>query len=92
MGFVELEVDGDPNYKRWVIFDASFDYEIGTFDGSSLSTDSENYIGDIGDTYYAAQTFNNSPDGRTVIMGWLRTRKNNVYVVNNMPFNHVIPS
>ena len=87
MDFVELEVDGNPNYKRWLIYDASFDYEIGTFDGSSLSTDSENYIGDLGDTYYAAQTFNNSPDGRTVIMGWLRTRKNNVYVDNNMPFN-----
>ena len=87
MDMVELEVDGDPNYKKWLIYDASFDYEIGTFNGLSLLTDGKNHIGDLGDAYYAAQTFNNSPDGRTVIMGWLRTRKNNVFVDNNMPFN-----
>lgn len=87
MDLVELRVDGNPNNKKWLIFDASFDYEIGTFDGLSLSTDQKNHLGDIGDAYYAAQTFNNGPDGRTVIMGWLRTRDNNVYVDHNMPFN-----
>lgn len=87
MDLVELSVDQDPNNKRWVIYDASFDYEIGTFDGLHLSTDGENHLGDLGNAYYAAQTFNNSPDGRTVIMGWLRTSDNNVYVDNKMPFN-----
>lgn len=37
--------------------------------------------------FYAAQTFNNSPDERTIIIGWLRTSDNNVYVDNKMPFN-----
>ena len=87
MDLVELRVDGDPNNKKWLIYDASFDYEIGTFDGQSLVTDQKNHLGDLGDAYYAAQTFNNSPDGRTVIMGWLRTRDNNMYVDQNMPFN-----
>ena len=87
MDLVELRVDGDPNNKKWLIYDASFDYEIGTFDGQSLVTDQKNHLGDLGDAYYAAQTFNNSPDGRTVIMGWLRTRNNNMYVDQNMPFN-----
>lgn len=87
MDMVELEVDGNPNNKRWLIYDASFDYEIGTFDGQSLVTDQKNHLGDLGDAFYAAQTFNNSPDERTVIMGWLRTGKNNVYVDQKMPFN-----
>ena len=87
MDMVELEVDGDPNYKKWLIYDASFDYEIGTFDGQSLKTDQKNYLGDLGDAFYAAQTFNNSPDGRTVIIGWLRTGEKDVYVNNDMPFN-----
>ena len=87
MDMVELEVDADPNNKRWLIYDASFDYEIGTFDGQSLVTDQKNHLGDLGDAYYAAQTFNNNPDKRTVIMGWLRTGKNNIYVNQKMPFN-----
>ncbi len=91
MDLVELKVDGNPNNKKWLIFDASFDYEIGTFDGLSLSTNKKNHLGDLGNAYYAAQTFNNSPDGRTVIMGWLRTRDKNIgknfYVDQNMPFN-----
>ncbi len=87
MDFVELAVDGDLNNKRWLIYDASFDYEIGTFDGQSLVTDQKNHLGDLEDAYYAAQTFNNSPDERTVIMGWLRTSDNNVYVDQKMPFN-----
>jgi len=91
MDLVELRVDGDPNNKKWLIYDASFDYEIGTFDGVSLSTDQKNHLGDLGNAYYAAQTFNNSPDGRTVIMGWLRTRDKNIgekfYIDQKMPFN-----
>tara|TARA_B100001063_G_C16777100_1_gene566459 strand:- start:114 stop:1607 length:1494 start_codon:yes stop_codon:yes gene_type:complete len=91
MDLVELRVDGDSNNKKWLIYDASFDYEIGTFDGVSLSTDKKNYLGDLGNAFYAAQTFNNSPDGRTVIVGWLRTRDKNIgerfYIDQKMPFN-----
>ncbi|MEK9517558.1 MAG: GH32 C-terminal domain-containing protein, partial [Flavobacteriaceae bacterium] len=90
MDMVELKVDGEPGNKKWLIYDASFDYEIGTFDGQSLITDQKNHLGDLGNAYYAAQTFNNSPDERTVIMGWLRTRKKDVYVNHNMPFNQHI--
>lgn len=87
MDLVELPVDQNPNKKKWLIYDASFDYEIGSFDGNRLITDEKNFLGDLGNAYYAAQTFNNSPDGRTVIIGWLRTRDNNVFVNNKMPFN-----
>tara|TARA_X000000950_G_scaffold283073_2_gene383147 strand:- start:620 stop:2086 length:1467 start_codon:yes stop_codon:yes gene_type:complete len=87
MDMVELAVDGDLNNKKWLIYDASFDYEIGSFDGNTLTTDKKSFLGDLGNAYYAAQTFNNSPDDRTVIIGWLRTTDNNIYIDNKMPFN-----
>ena len=87
MDMVPLKVDGDPDKIKWLIYDASFDYEVGAFDGTTLTTDKTTLLGDYGDAYYAAQTFNNSPDDRTVIIGWLKTKKNNIFWDNNMPFN-----
>ena len=84
MDFVHLPVDGDPADKKWLLFDASFDYEIGEFDGKTFTTDGKVGLGDFGPNYYAAQTFNNSPDGRTVVIGWMR--KSNFDKVG-MPFN-----
>ena len=72
MDFVHLPVDGDSDNKKWLLFDASFDYEIGEFDGTTFTTDKKVGLGDYGKNYYAAQTFNNSPDGRTVVIGWMR--------------------
>ena len=86
MDLVELTVDGNPQNRKWLIYDASFDYEIGFFNGKSMITNKSKYLGDLGKNYYAAQTFNNSPDGRTVIIGWM-PMKENVFVDNNMPFN-----
>ena len=72
----------DPDNKKWLLYDASFDYEIGDFDGKTFTTDGKRFIGDLGSNFYAAQTFNNSPDGRTVIIGWMRDGK-----YPDMPFN-----
>ena len=84
---VELEVDGDPNNTKWLIYDASFDYEIGTFDGNTFTSDGETLLGDLGQNYYAAQTFNGSPDDRTVIIGWMRSYDDSPFMSSNMPFN-----
>ena len=84
MDFVHLPVDGDPNNKKWLLFDASFDYEMGEFDGTTFSSDKKVGLGDFGKNYYAAQTFNNSPDGRTVVIGWMRGSDFNKV---GMPFN-----
>ena len=84
MDFVHLPVDGDPKNKKWLLFDASFDYEIGEFDGTTSTTDKKVGLGDYGKNYYAAQTFNNSPDGRTVVIGWMRHSDFNKV---GMPFN-----
>ena len=87
MDLVELSVDGNNNNKKWVLYDASFDYEVGEFDGKSFSSDSKSYLGDFGTNFYAAQSFNNSPDGRTVMMGWMREGKNSIFQKAGMPFN-----
>ena len=78
------ETSGNPDNKKWLLFDASFDYEIGEFDGTTFTTDKKVGLGDFGKNYYAAQTFNNSPDGRTVVIGWMRGSDFNKV---GMPFN-----
>ncbi len=84
--FVELAVDGNKNNKKWLLYDASFDYEIGDFDGKVFTTDKKVFKGDVGINFYAAQTFNNSPDGRTVMIGWMSDGANS-FLKANMPFN-----
>ena len=84
MDFVHLPVDGDPNNKKWLLYDANFDYEIGAFDGKTFTTDKKLGKGDFGRNFYAAQSFNNSPDGRTVIIGWM---KKSDFDKVGMPFN-----
>jgi len=87
MDFVELAVDGDNSNKKWLLYDASFDYEIGDFDGTEFVTDRQVGKGDYGNHYYAAQTFNNFPDERTIIIGWMPTRDKNIFIDNDMPWN-----
>jgi fructan beta-fructosidase len=87
MDFVELPVDGDKNNKKWLLYDASFDYEIGTFDGKTFTTNKKVFKGDFGTNFYAAQSFNNSPDDRTVMIGWMNQGNNSVFQKDGMPFN-----
>ncbi|MFN3150150.1 GH32 C-terminal domain-containing protein [Bremerella sp.] len=86
MDMVHLAVDGDPNNKKWLLYDASFEYEIGEFDGKEFTTDKIAHRGDYGPNFYAAQTFNDSPDGRSVIIGWMRG-ENTPFRRENMPFH-----
>ncbi|MBT3191030.1 MAG: glycoside hydrolase family 32 protein [Verrucomicrobia bacterium] len=78
------ETSGDPNNKKWLLYDANFDYEMGEFDGTTFTTDKKLGKGDFGRNFYAAQSFNNSPDGRTVIIGWM---KKSDFDKVGMPFN-----
>ena len=87
MDFVELPVDGNKSNKKWLLYDASFDYEIGDFNGKEFVTDKNVGIGDYGDNFYAGQTFNNNPDERTIIIGWMPTRDNDIFIENKMPWN-----
>lgn len=87
MDFVELPVDGDQRNCRWLLYDASFDYELGEFDGKTFASDGEVHRGEYGRNYYAAQSFNNSPDGRTVMIGWMRGGDEAPFLRHRMPFN-----
>ena len=86
MNLIELPVDGNPKNMKWVVFDAGFHYEIGDFDGKKLITDNKTLQGDFGKGFYAAQTFNNSPDGRRVLIGWM-TSSNGADEKGGMPFS-----
>ncbi|MEM8913297.1 MAG: sulfatase-like hydrolase/transferase [Planctomycetota bacterium] len=79
----ELPIEGQPNDSRWILYGAQNRYFIGTFDGKTFHMDSGPHgdprspqkVGPSGGrgTMYAAQTFSDTPDGRRIQMGWLRT-------------------
>jgi len=64
-----LAVDGNPNNMRWVMLGASNTYMIGRFDGKVFTPESGKHRFSTG-AIYAAQTFNNVPDGRRIQIGW----------------------
>ncbi|WP_329042894.1 glycoside hydrolase family 32 protein [Streptomyces sp. NBC_00178] len=72
----QLPLDGRTGQQRWVLTSASSQYVVGSFDGTTFRTDwSGPQQMDLGTThaggsFYAAQTFNDVPDGRTVQMAW----------------------
>ncbi|WP_284740552.1 glycoside hydrolase family 32 protein [Amycolatopsis sp. RTGN1] len=61
---------------RWVLTSATGEYVVGTFDGKAFHTDrpqpKKMNLGTTyaGGTFYAAETFTGSPDGRVVQMAW----------------------
>lgn len=85
MDMVFLPVDGDPSRTKAVLYDASFDYEVGTFDGKSFHTEAGPFIPG-GGHFYAPQTFNNHPDGRAVLVGWMKDGPNSAKAYG-LPFN-----
>ena len=64
-----LPVDGNPNDVRWVMLGASNTYMIGRFDGKAFTPESGKHRFSTG-AIYAAQTFNHTPDGRRIQIGW----------------------
>ncbi len=62
--------EGDQLQKKWVIFDGSLDYEVGSFDGNAFKAEQAKRNHKQGQ-WNAAQTFNNMPGNRRVIIGWL---------------------
>ncbi|MCO6047197.1 glycoside hydrolase family 32 protein [Aeoliella sp. ICT_H6.2] len=85
MDFVSLAVDGDPQHTKAVIYDASFDYEVGHFDGRQFHTEAGPYVAGSGN-FYAAQTFANQPQQRAVQIGWMRGHPN-LPELYGLPFN-----
>jgi sucrose-6-phosphate hydrolase SacC (GH32 family) len=85
MDVVFLPIDGDANRMKAVIYDASFDYEVGDFDGREFHTRFGPHVAG-GGNFYAAQTFNQNRDGRVVQIGWMRGGPNAAEKYS-VPFN-----
>ncbi|HUX97272.1 MAG TPA: DUF4980 domain-containing protein [Bacteroidales bacterium] len=69
--FFELPVDGNIKDKKWVMCGASGTYMTGSFDGENFTPEHGKYFYSWG-SQYAAQTYNNVPDGRRIQIGWGR--------------------
>ncbi len=68
----ELPVEGRPGETRWVLYGAQNRYFIGRFDGRAFHKESGPH-GSRHGAFYAAQTFSDTPDGRRIQIGWVRT-------------------
>lgn len=79
----ELPVDGDPENKLWVTYGGSGTYLLGDFDGKTFTPRYGKYRNTYG-TQYAAQTYNNTPGGRRIQIGWGRIEQ------PGMPFNQMM--
>ena len=80
----ELPVDGNKNKTKWVLNDGPFIYSLGTFDGKAFKIEETPGKGDLGGNFYAAQTFNDAPNGRVIQMAWIRGSD---FPKKGMPFN-----
>lgn len=65
----ELPIDGDPNNTLWVAYGGSGTYQLGDFNGKTFIPKYGKYRYTHGN-HYAAQTFNNTPDGKRIQIGW----------------------
>jgi levanase/fructan beta-fructosidase len=83
--FTPMLLDGT---VAWVLRDARGSYVVGDFDGREFTTDwSEPRTitmnpGGAGSHYYAAQSFENLPDGRVVTMAWQGLNRGSVWTGN----------
>jgi sucrose-6-phosphate hydrolase SacC (GH32 family) len=71
---IKLPVDGDANNPRWVVYAADARYAVGQFDGTKFTPEHESKYQVHFGAYYAAQTFDNSSDGRRIQIGWVQVR------------------
>ncbi len=89
---IELPVVGT-NETKWILFSSAghpqkpyvgMQYFVGDFDGTKFSPDHEFkepvYL-DFGKDFYAAVSYNNAPNNRKIIVGWL----NNWEYANDIP-------
>ncbi|KQY43848.1 glycoside hydrolase family 32 protein [Cellulomonas sp. Root137] len=81
-----LQVDGDPERVRWVLTvsvgasdatgGSTAQYFVGDFDGTTFTRDPSVpddtvQLTDVGQDFYAAQSYEQAPDGRRVWIGWM---------------------
>lgn len=81
--FFELPVDGQPGVRKWVLSGGNGEYALGSFDGARFHAETAKLAANFGNSFYAAQTFSDTPDGRRIQIAWGRAP------APGMTFNHV---
>jgi len=80
-----LDAGGKPiGTSKWVLTAADGMYALGFFDGRKFTPEHEGKHKLFYGAYYAAQTFNDTPDGRRIQIGWARID------MPDMPFNQTV--
>jgi fructan beta-fructosidase len=79
----ELPIDGDPMNTLWVAYGGSGTYLLGDFNGKTFTPKYGKYRYTHGN-HYAAQTYNNTPDGKRIQIGW------GTIEAKGMPFNQMM--
>lgn len=88
----ELPVDAQPGQgtdaggaaTKWVLTAANSGYRLGQFDGRVFTAETPMLPGHRGESFYAAQTYSDMPDGRRVQIGWGQM------ATPGMPFNQMM--
>ena len=81
-----LDKNGKPTGgNRWILFDGSTRYSVGTFDGHKYTPDNlERYQYIYGD-YYASQVWRLGPKKRVIQIGWIKPPMSGLHI--NMGFS-----
>ena len=67
----ELPINGNGENKKWVVYGVNGTYQIGSFNGTTFSPETEMLRYNCKPwSMTAAQTYNNEPKGRRVSIGW----------------------
>jgi sucrose-6-phosphate hydrolase SacC (GH32 family) len=85
--FFALPVDGDAGNVRWVFWEGGGRHRIGRFDGGRFTPESGVLPSEWGANSYAGQTYNDDPQGRRVLITWMRARNGHNRIYRGMPFN-----
>jgi fructan beta-fructosidase len=81
-GFAEIRFADEPTRSRWVLWGANGRYWTGGFDGASFHVEDGPHAMDFGPNFYAAQAYDDLPDRRIVLIGWMQGGQ-----FPGMPFN-----
>lgn len=88
----KINLDGNPENSKWVLWAANAEYVVGQFDGKTFTPDELNADGSVkkfrshDGMFYASQCFSNAPGGRVIQIGW--TLHDYYRQEQNLPFNH----
>ncbi len=77
-----VSLPGGRGPARWVLWGASGEYWVGTFDGREFKATTPKLKGDHGGNFYAAQAYDDLPERRVVLIGWMNGGR-----YPGMPFN-----